>query len=49
MKFVPKFQIDFPFHGKHLVAPSDDILLQLMSPFHMDQVEALINLVVKLS
>jgi fatty-acid desaturase len=49
MKFVPKFQIDFPFHGKYLVPPSYDILLQLMSPFHMDQVEALINLVVKLS
>jgi hypothetical protein len=49
MKFVPKFQIDFPFLGKYLVPPSDDILLQLMSPFHMDQVAALINLVAKLS
>jgi hypothetical protein len=49
MKFVPKFQYVFPFHGKYLVPPSHDILLKLMSPFRMDQVDALINLVVKLS
>jgi fatty-acid desaturase len=49
MKFVPKFQLVFLFYGKYLVPRGHDILLGLMSPFYMDQVAALINLVVKLS
>jgi hypothetical protein len=49
MKVVPNFQLGFSHHGKYLVPPGHDILLWLMSPFRMDQVEALINLVVKLS
>jgi hypothetical protein len=49
MKSVPKFQLGFSLHGKYLVPPGHDILLVLMSPFLIDQVEALINLVVKLS
>jgi hypothetical protein len=32
-----------------LVLPGHDILLELMSPFLMDQVDALITLVMKLS
>jgi hypothetical protein len=39
----------FSFHGKPLVAPGHDILLGLIPPSRMDQVEALINLVVRLS
>jgi hypothetical protein len=42
MKFVPKFKLRFSLGGKHLVPPSYDILLGLMSPFLMDQVEVLI-------
>jgi hypothetical protein len=49
MKSIPKFQLGFSLHGKHLVPPSHDIFLGLMSPFLMDQVGALIILVVKLS
>jgi hypothetical protein len=49
MKSIPKFQLGFLFHGKYLVPPGHDILLGLMSPFLMDQVEILIILVVKLS
>jgi hypothetical protein len=49
MKSIPKFQLGFSLHGKHLVPPGHDIFLGLMSPFLVDQVGALIILVVKLS
>jgi hypothetical protein len=39
----------FSLPWETLVDPGDDILLGLMPPFRMNQVEALINLVVKLS
>jgi hypothetical protein len=42
MKFAPKFKLQSLYHGKHLVPPVHGILLRLMTPFFMDQVEALI-------
>jgi hypothetical protein len=30
---VPKFQLGFPYHGKHLVPHVHDILLRLRAPF----------------
>jgi hypothetical protein len=49
MKFTSKFQLWIILHGKHLVPLGHVILLGLMSPFLMDQVEGLIILVMKLS
>jgi hypothetical protein len=48
MKFASRFQLGILLRGKHLVPPGHDILLGLLSPFLMDQVEALIIYVVKL-
>jgi hypothetical protein len=42
MKFVYKFKLRSFYHGKYLVPHVHDILLGLVSPFFMDQVEALI-------
>jgi hypothetical protein len=33
MKFVPKFTLEIPLHGKHLVPPVHGILLGLMASF----------------
>jgi hypothetical protein len=44
MKFVPKFKLGFSLDGKDLVPLGYDILLGLMSPFLMEEVEALIIL-----
>jgi hypothetical protein len=42
MKFVLKFKLGLPMSWKTLVAPGHDILLGLLSPFLMDEVDALI-------
>jgi hypothetical protein len=47
MKFAPNLDLGVSQSWQTLVAPGHDILLGLMSPFLMDQVEALIILVVK--
>jgi hypothetical protein len=44
MKFVSKFNLGLPMSWQTLVAPGHDILLGLLSPFLMDEVEALIIL-----
>jgi hypothetical protein len=44
MKFAPKFTIGFSLPWQTLVAPDHDILLGLLSPFLIDEVEALIIL-----
>jgi hypothetical protein len=49
MKSVPNFELGFSLSWQNLVAPGHDILLGLMFPFLMDQVDALIILVVKSS
>jgi hypothetical protein len=49
MKSAPNFELGLSLSWQTLVAPGHDILLGLMSPFLMDQVEALIILVVKSS
>jgi hypothetical protein len=47
MKCAPNLDLGVSLSWQTLVAPGHDILLGLMSPFLMDQVEALIILVVK--
>jgi hypothetical protein len=44
MKLVPKFQLGLPLSWQTLVTLGHDILLGLLSPFLMDEVEALIIL-----
>jgi hypothetical protein len=44
MKFVSKFNLGLPMPWQTLVAPGHGILLGLLSPFLMDEVEALIIL-----
>jgi hypothetical protein len=44
MKFAPKFTIGFSLSWQTLIAPDHDILLGLLSPFLIDEVEALIIL-----
>jgi hypothetical protein len=49
MKYLPNLELGLSLSWQPLVAPGHDILLGLISPFHMDQVETLIILVVKSS
>jgi hypothetical protein len=44
MKSAPKFKLDFYLSWQTLVGPGHDILLGLLSPFLMDEVQALIIL-----
>jgi hypothetical protein len=44
MKFISKFQLGLSPSWQTLVAPDHGILLGLLSPFLMDEVEALIIL-----
>jgi hypothetical protein len=44
MKLVSKFKLGLPLSWQTLVAPGHDILLGLLSPFLMDEVETLIIL-----
>jgi hypothetical protein len=44
MKFVSKFKLGLPLSWQILVAPDQGILLGLLSPFLMDEVETLIIL-----
>jgi hypothetical protein len=44
MKSAPKFKLDFYISWQTLIAPGHDILLGLLSPFLMDEIEALIIL-----
>jgi hypothetical protein len=44
MKLVSKFELGLPLSWQTLVAPIHGILLGLLSPFHMDEVETLIIL-----
>jgi hypothetical protein len=43
MKYAPNFELGLSLSWQSLVAPSHDILLGLMSPLLIDQVEALIS------
>jgi hypothetical protein len=44
MKFCSKFRLGLPLSWQTLVAPVHGILLGLLSPFHMDEVDGLIIL-----
>jgi hypothetical protein len=44
MKYVSKFKLGLPISWQTLVAPGYGILLGLLSPFLMDEVDALIIL-----
>jgi hypothetical protein len=44
MKLVSKFKLGLPLSWQTLVAPGHGILLGLLSPFLMDEVETLIIL-----
>jgi hypothetical protein len=44
VKFVSEFELGLPLSWQTLVAPGHGILLELLSPFLMDEVEAVIIL-----
>jgi hypothetical protein len=44
MRLVSKFKLGLPLSWQTLVAPGHGILLELLSPFIMDEVETLIIL-----
>jgi hypothetical protein len=44
MRLVSKFKLGLPLSWQTLVAPGHGILLELLSPFLMDEVETLIIL-----